>query len=72
MARRCKIVTKHGRKQKGRFRSCRLASKRACAKGSFRLTRRGRVFLLVCCPKGSWKRGRCRRGTKAVRIDRPV
>ena len=37
-------------------------SPKACAKGSFRTITRGKLKLVICCPKGKWdKRSqRCR------------
>lgn len=41
-----------------------------CAKGSFRTITRGKVKLVICCPKGRWRRGRCSVGTRAQSILR--
>jgi hypothetical protein len=40
------------------------------AKGSLRTIKRGKVFLIVGCPKGKWntKTKRCRIGTKAFEL----
>lgn len=42
-----------------------------CAKGSFRTIRSGKVKIVICCPKGKWRRGRCAVGTRAQSILRP-
>lgn len=42
-----------------------------CAKGSFRTITRGKVKLVVCCPRGKWRRGRCTVGTRAQSILKP-
>ena len=36
-----------------------------CARGSFRTIRRGKKRIVICCPKGKFKDGRCTVGTKA-------
>lgn len=50
----------------------RKLSPKSCAKGSFRTITRGKVKLVVCCPKGKWNRRtqRCRVGTRAQSILR--
>ena len=47
--------------------------KRSCSKGSIRTIVRGKVRLLVCCPKGKWKKrsGRCKVGMRAISLDKP-
>lgn len=39
-----------------------------CDRNSFRTLKRGRSQLIVCCPKGKWKRGRCSVGMKLQSI----
>lgn len=39
-----------------------------CARGSFRTVRRGRARIVVCCPRGKWKRNRCTVGMRAQSI----
>ncbi len=46
-------------------------SPKRCAKGSFRTIERGKIKLVVCCPKGHWKHGRCLVGTRAQSILKP-
>lgn len=48
----------------------RLRSPRSCAPGSFRTVKRGRVRLVICCPKGRYniKSKRCLVGTMAQSI----
>lgn len=43
----------------------------ACAAGSFRTIKRGKVSIVVCCPKGQYKRGKCRVGMRAQSILKP-
>lgn len=40
------------------------------AKGSLRTIKRGKVFLIIGCPKGKWsaKTERCKVGTKAFEL----
>lgn len=47
--------------------------KRTCAKGSIRTIKRGKVRILICCPRGKWKprARRCKVGTRAISIDKP-
>lgn len=61
-------------KMRGTFCEKTLAPKSRFAKKSFRWKRpfAGGVWLLVACPKGAWKRGRCRRGMRAVKILKPT
>lgn len=44
---------------------------RKCAPKSFRIKELngGKTRLVVCCPKGSWKNGRCKRGMKGTKIQ---
>ena len=76
MSRKCKLVQKGGEKFRGCYRSCKRAREGQFDPRSFRLIARGRsrrkTWILVACPKGKWKRGRCSVGTRAVRIDRPA
>jgi hypothetical protein len=45
-----------------------LANKRKFDKRSFRWKKRGRVAVLVACPRGKWKRGRCAVGMRAQKV----
>jgi hypothetical protein len=47
--------------------------RRFCAKGSIRTVKSGKAHVLVCCPKGKWKKRsqRCKVGTRVVSIDTP-
>lgn len=44
-----------------------------CAKGSFRTIKRGKLRLVICCPKRKWNRRtqRCKVGTMAQSILKP-
>lgn len=42
-----------------------------CARGSMRTVRSGTARVVVCCPKGKFKNGRCRVGMRAQTILRP-
>ena len=42
-----------------------------CARGSLRTVTRGRNRVVVCCPRGKFKRGHCTVGTRAQTILRP-
>jgi len=42
-----------------------------CAPGSTRTVKRGKNRIVVCCPKGRFKRGRCTVGMRAQSILRP-
>lgn len=42
-----------------------------CAKGSFRTIARGKVKIVICCPRGKWRRERCAVGTRAQSILKP-
>ena len=53
------------------YRRKKIASKRGCARGSFRRIRSGKALLTVCCPKGKYRKGRCRVGTHAISVDKP-
>jgi hypothetical protein len=53
------------------YRRARQFAPSKCARGSFRTITRGKIKLVICCPRGQWKRGRCRVGTKAQSILRP-
>lgn len=46
----------------------RKRSPKSCAKGSFRTVRSGRGTIVVCCPKGKFKRGRCSVGMRAQSV----
>lgn len=48
----------------------RLLSPKECAKESFRTVKRGGRTITVCCPRGKFRRGRCRVGTRAQSISR--
>ena len=43
----------------------RLRAPKSCAKGSFRTLKRGGARIVVCCPKGHYKHGRCKVGMRA-------
>lgn len=53
------------------FRRERQFAPSKCAKGSLRTITRGKVKIVICCPKGKWRRGRCRVGTRAQSILKP-
>jgi len=42
-----------------------------CDRRSFRTIKRGKVKIVICCPKGQWRRGRCKVGTRAQSILKP-
>lgn len=48
----------------------RVLAKRGCAKGSFRTVKRGATRIVVCCPRGKWRGGRCTVGMRAQSILR--
>ncbi len=53
----------------------RLMSPKKCARGSFRTKRVGsksQAKVVVCCPKGKWRKGRCSVGMKAQTLLRPI
>jgi hypothetical protein len=52
----------------------RLMSPKMCAKGSFRTKRVGskKAKVVVCCPRGKWRKGRCSVGMKAQTLLRPI
>lgn len=43
-------------------------TKAQCHPKSFRWIKRGTAWILICCPKGEWRRDRCRVGTRAYKI----
>ena len=43
----------------------RLFSPKKCARGSFRTVKHGKKWIVICCPKGKFKRGRCAVGPRA-------
>lgn len=45
-----------------------VANKRKFDRRSFRWKRSGHVMVLVGCPRGKWKRGRCAVGTRAQKV----
>jgi len=49
----------------------RQVSPSKCAKGSTRTVKRGAARIVVCCPKGKFRRGRCTVGMHAQSILRP-
>lgn len=53
------------------FRRERQFSPKLCARGSFRTITRGKIKLVICCPKGKYRRGRCSVGTRAQSILKP-
>ena len=57
----------------GRFCEKTDKPKRAFDPRSFRWTQRGRVWILIGCPKGSWmpRTARCKVGTRAHKIMVP-
>ena len=59
---------------KGRGRYCRerQASPKKFAKGSLRTIKRGKTLIVVGCPRGKWDGKRCRVGTRAQTILRPL
>lgn len=59
-------VTKH-------FVRNRQFAPKLCAKGSFRMIKRGKLRLVICCPKGKWNKrtARCKVGTRAQSILKP-
>lgn len=46
-----------------------LSDSRLCAPKSFRRIRSGKALVTVCCPRGKFKSGRCKVGTRAVGLD---
>jgi len=46
-------------------------SRKKCARGSVRTVKNGKVVLHICCPKGEFRKGRCRVGTFAKEIGFP-
>lgn len=50
-------------------------STKTCAIDSIRTIKRGHgknaVLIRLCCPKNSFKHGRCTRGMKSIAIARP-
>lgn len=46
---------------------------RKCASKSFRIKiLNGKTRLIVCCPRGSWKRGHCKTGMKATKVQTKI
>lgn len=59
-------------KIRGTFCEKTVAPKSRFAPKSFRWKKSGRAWLLVGCPKGKLKRGRCAVGMRAVKILAPA
>lgn len=57
----------------GRYCRARKASPKKFAKGSFRTITRGKVKIVIGCPKRKWnkKTGRCKVGTRAQTVLYP-
>lgn len=54
------------------FRRKRLMSPKKCAPGSFRFKKIGKGRgLIVCCPRGNYRHGKCAVGTKAQALLTP-
>lgn len=56
---------------RGNYRRCRQESPKHFAPKSLRTITRGRVKIIVGCPKGRFKKGRCTVGTRAQSILYP-
>lgn len=56
---------------RGRYCRVRQRSPKSFARGSLRTVKRGGVRIVIGCPKGKFKRGRCSVGTKAQTILYP-
>jgi len=57
---------------KGRYCRQRVASPKKFARNSLRTITRGSVKIVVGCPKGKFKKGKCSVGTRAQTILRPL
>jgi hypothetical protein len=64
MAKKCEI--------RGNFKRCRQESPKHFAPRSLRTITRGKVKIIVGCPKGRFKKGRCTTGTRAQSILYPI
>ncbi len=62
---------KRKRKIRGRFCEGIKAPRGEFDRRSFRWVRSGKAWLLIGCPIGRWKRGRCAVGTRAHVILKP-
>lgn len=59
------MAKRRTKKIKGTFCERKVAPKSRFDKHSFRWKKQGRNWIMVGCPKGKWKSGRCRVGTRA-------
>lgn len=62
-----RIVTKHGKKIRGKFRERIVAPKSRFAKKSLRWKKSGRAWVMIGCPSGKYtaRSESCRVGTRA-------
>lgn len=63
MAKKCEVI--------GNFRRCRQAPPSRFDSRSLRTITRGSVKIIVGCPKGHFKKGRCKVGLRAQSILYP-
>jgi hypothetical protein len=59
------------KKIRGSFCERRLVPKRGIARKSFRWKKSGRTWLLVGCPRGKFKKNRCKVGMRAYAVLTP-
>lgn len=57
---------------RGRFCRARKVSPAKFDPRSFRIIRRGKIQIVIGCPRGKWKSGRCSVGTRAQSIRYPI